>query len=210
MAVNLGKDSPDSKEILTKETDGLSFFTADDNDTSSESENDEESSLGSNIKHESESSHPNKLPSPTTLFATVGKPKFLETPSIEANEVDWNRISKRYEPLFEYSSVSCPVEHVDLESDERNEASISGAPIKYKTEVSETKRHLFLHGKRSADLSSVVNNTSSSNQGIRFNTLHFTEVGRVPVPCLKKTDTKQDIHFVCIKIWKLLVAYFTF
>jgi hypothetical protein len=166
MSVNSKNTSSDSKDNSQKETNGLSFFTADDDETSSESENEEESSQ----THETttttttDTSHANKLPSPSTLFATVGKPKFLETP-LEDNDVDWNSLSKRYEPLFEYSSVSCPVETVDLESDERNEASISGAPIKYKTEISETKRHLFLHGKRSADLVTAVD-TPSTDQGM--------------------------------------------
>ena len=165
MSADSEKHSLDSNKTSQKETKGLSFFTADDNDTSSESENEEESSTKDEPKTTlTETCQPNKLPSPSTLFATVGKPKFLETP-LEQNDVDWNSLSKRYEPLFEYSSVSCPVETVDLESDERNEASISGAPIKYKSEISETKKHLFLHGKRSADLVSTVD-TPSSNQGM--------------------------------------------
>ena len=157
---NSKKNSPESEEISTNETTGLSFFTADDNETSSESENEEES-ITTNEPLTKTSTQANKLPSPTTLFATVGKPKFLETP-LEQNEVDWNALSKRYEPLFEYSSVSYPAESVDLESEERNDASISGAPIKYKTEISETKRHLFLHGKRSADLATVADAQPSS------------------------------------------------
>ena len=166
MSVNSENTSSNSKDNSQKETNGLSFFTADDDETSSESENEEESSQTheTTTTTETETSHANKLPSPSTLFATVGKPKFLETP-LEHNDVDWNSLSKRYEPLFEYSSVSCPVETVDLESDERNEASISGAPIKYKTEISETKRHLFLHGKRSADLVTAVD-TPSTDQGM--------------------------------------------
>ena len=157
---NSKKNSPESEEISTNETTGLSFFTADDNETSSESENEEES-ITTNEPLTKTSTQANKLPSPTTLFATVGKPKFLETP-LEQNDVDWNALSKRYEPLFEYSSVSYPAESVDLESEERNDASISGAPIKYKTEISETKRHLFLHGKRSADLATVADAQPSS------------------------------------------------
>ena len=167
MSTNSKESSPaDSEEKCRKETNGLSFFTADENETSSESEEEKDSSP----THEatttaSETFEQNKLPSPSTLFATVGKPKFLETP-LEQNDVDWNSLSKRYEPLFEYSSVSCPTETVDLESDERNEASISGAPLKYKTEISETKKHLFLHGKRAADLVSGGDITPLSNQGI--------------------------------------------
>ena len=163
MSINSKKNSPESEGNSEKETNGLSFFTADDDETSSESENEEESST-TNEPLTKTTSQANKLPSPTSLFATVGKPKFLETP-LEQNDVDWNALSKRYEPLFEYSSVSYPAETVDLESEERNDASISGAPIKYKTEISETKRHLFLHGKRSADLASAVD-TPSSSQGI--------------------------------------------
>jgi hypothetical protein len=162
----MSKHSLDSEKSSQEKTNGLSFFTADDDETSSESEDEEESKPTDEETSvtSSETSHSNKLPSPSTLFATVGKPKFLET-RLEENDVDWNSLSKRYEPLFEYSSVSCPVERVDLESDERNEASISGAPIKYKTEISETKRHAFLHGKRSADLASAVD-TPSPNQGM--------------------------------------------
>lgn len=164
MSVNLKNDTPDSNDKSEKQTNGLSFFTADDNETSSESENEQESSSNPEPAATETSHSVKQLPSPSTLFATVGKPKFLETP-LEQNNVDWNSLSKRYEPLFEYSSVSCPVETVDLESDERNEASISGAPIKYKTEISETKKHLFLHGKRSADLASAIDSSNFSSQG---------------------------------------------
>ena len=102
------------------------------------------------------------------LFATVGKPKFLDRP-LEDEDVDWNSLSKRYEPLFEYSSVSCPAESVDLSSAERTEASVSGAPVKYKREISETTRHMFLHGKRSVDMSNVTDGTSVAGtaQGMR-------------------------------------------
>lgn len=171
MSAHSGKGEPDSADNSQKETKSLSFFTADDNETSSESENEEESCQ----THEpttTETSNANKLPSPSTLFATVGKPKFLETP-LEQNDVDWNSLSKRYEPLFEYSSVSYPAETVDLESNERNEASISGAPIKYKTEISETKRHLFLHGKRSADLASVVDTPSTTQGMVKYGVIPY-------------------------------------
>ncbi|XP_046845458.1 uncharacterized protein LOC124439277 [Xenia sp. Carnegie-2017] len=153
------ENSVTSVEKSSEKPNALSFFTANDDDSSSESDNE----CDKHDFHKEPITTPetciavadNKLPSPSTLFATVGKPKFLET-ALKPNEVDWNSISRRFEPLYEYSSVSCPAESVDLESEERNEASISGAPIKYKTEISETKRHLFLHGKRSADLTDNV------------------------------------------------------
>jgi hypothetical protein len=174
MSAHSVKGEPDSADNSQKETKSLSFFTADDNETSSESENEE--SCQTHEPTTTETTHANihnKLPSPSTLFATVGKPKFLEIP-LEENDVDWNSLSKRYEPLFEYSSVSYPAETVDLESDERNEASISGAPIKYKTEISETKRHLFLHGKRSADLASVVDTPSTSQGMVKNHRAYFS------------------------------------
>ncbi|XP_028407736.1 uncharacterized protein LOC114530324 [Dendronephthya gigantea] len=167
MSLNLKNDSSDSgDEKSEKQTNGLSFFTADDDETSSESETEQETSSKHEPAVNETSVSVKQLPSPSTLFATVGKPKFLET-LLEQNNVDWNSLSKRYEPLFEYSSVSCPVETVDLESDERNEASISGAPIKYKTEISETKKHLFLHGKRSADLANVIDTSSNSTSQVQ-------------------------------------------
>ena len=173
MSINSEKVSLNSKDNSgnsQEKTKGFSFFTADDNDSSSESESEDEltSKQEPTSTSNTEASLENKLPSPSTLFATVGKPKFLEKP-LEQNDVDWNSVSRRYEPLFEYSSVSCPSgEMVDLESDERNEASISGAPIKYKTEISETKRHLFLHGKRAVDLATAVEASSTGVQGIIY------------------------------------------
>ena len=147
-------------------SNGLSFFTANNSDSSSDSDSDEDkirpeipTNSGDIQKH-----NEHKLPSPTTLFATVGKPKFLDRP-LEDEDIDWTSLSKRYEPLYEYSSVSYPSETVDLSSAERTEASITGAPVKYKTEISETKRHLFLHGKRTVDLSKSNDEASTETQG---------------------------------------------
>ena len=172
---NSDKESVELNSNVTEpdqEEKGLSFFTADDNDSSSESDSDEERFKTTAKEAEGngsvEGDPKDKLPSPSTLFATVGKPKFLDRP-LEDEDVDWNSLSKRYEPLFEYSSVSYPAETVDLSSAERTEASVSGAPVKYKREISETTRHMFLHGKRSVDMSNMTDGTSVAGtaQGMR-------------------------------------------
>lgn len=172
---NCDKESVELNSNVTEpdqEEKGLSFFTADDNDSSSESDSDEERFKTAEREAEGngnvEGDPKDKLPSPSTLFATVGKPKFLDRP-LEDEDVDWNSLSKRYEPLFEYSSVSCPAESIDLSSAERTEASVSGAPVKYKREISETTRHMFLHGKRSVDMSNTTDGTSVAGtaQGMR-------------------------------------------
>lgn len=146
---------------------GLSFFTADDTDTSSESDSDEDltTEKTADCNASFEPSNEKKLPSPSTLFATVQKPKFLDKP-VEDADIDWSSLSKRYEPLYQYSSASYPGETVDLSSAERTEATITGAPVKYKREISETKRHLFLHGKRSVDLSNTSEETPAGAQGM--------------------------------------------
>ena len=166
-------DNTSDQKIPKDNSSGLSFFTVNDSDSSSESESEEDKIQTSQLisSNNTETANHSKLPSPSTLFATVGKPKFLDK-RLEDDNIDWASLSKRYEPLYEYSSVSYPTETVDLSSAERAEASITGAPVKYKTEISETKRHLFLHGKRTVDLSTSQDEAvTDATQGISINTM---------------------------------------
>lgn len=73
-------DEPLNKEGNSADKDPLSFFTAGDSSSNSDSENesdvrnDEQDKLKSNSPAGNASAAKTKLPSPTTLFATVGKP----------------------------------------------------------------------------------------------------------------------------------------
>ena len=147
-------DGHSDHEKSAEEKDPLSFFTAGDSSSSSDSdsdketENDNQASLKSKNPAEKASSTKTKLPSPTTLFATVGRPSFLETK--EENTVDWNSLSKRYEPNT-YSAP--PVQFTSVtesrESEEYEDAVISSAPVKYGKEISDIQKHLVIHEKRS-------------------------------------------------------------
>lgn len=129
--------------------DPLSFFTAGDSCSSSDSENEEETKEDKKEDVIRKVSTPNtKLPSPSTLFATVGRPSFLETK--DENYVDWNSLSKRYEPNtysaapVQFSSVS-----ESRDSEDYEDAVISSAPVKYGKELSDIQKHLVIHEKRS-------------------------------------------------------------
>lgn len=134
--------------------DPLSFFTAGDSSSSSDSESDrdaeevKEDRLKSNSLVKTASSPKTKLPSPTTLFATVGRPAFLE--SKEESLVDWDSLSKRYEPNT-YSAPPVQFSSVaeSRESEEYEDAVISSAPVKYGKEISDIQKHLVIHEKRS-------------------------------------------------------------
>lgn len=131
--------------------DPLSFFTAGDSSSGSDSDSDGEkdfqNSLKSKASKEEVLSPKTKLPSPTTLFATVGRPSFLET---KEESVDWDSLSKRYEPNT-YSAP--PVQFTSVaesrDSEEYEDAVISSAPVKYGKEMSDIQKHLVVHEKRS-------------------------------------------------------------
>lgn len=148
-------DEPLNKEGNSADKDPLSFFTAGDSSSNSDSENesdvrnDEQDKLKSNSPAGNASAAKTKLPSPTTLFATVGKPAFLETK--EESYVDWNSLSKRYEPSS-YSAPPVqfpPVTESSRDSEEYEDAVISSAPVKYGKEISDIQKHLVVHEKRS-------------------------------------------------------------
>lgn len=69
--------------------DPLSFFAG---DASSSSESEEEREESHPQEQEEKPPDPNKLPSPSTLFATVKKPSFLADPS--ERQVDWDKFVK--------------------------------------------------------------------------------------------------------------------
>ncbi|XP_067056705.1 UPF0690 protein C1orf52 homolog [Acropora muricata] len=143
------------EECLEQEKDPLSFFSAADSDSSSDSDSDEETKKEyrdydkSNDSGKQNVSPASKLPSPTTLFATVGRPSFLETK--EDNYVDWNSLTKSYEP----NTYSAPpvqfasVAEIRGSEEYDDDAVISSAPVKYGKEISDIQKHLVVHEKRS-------------------------------------------------------------
>ena len=150
----MADESADTHSDHHGDKDPLSFFTAGDSSSSDDSESEEqtgednEDGFKSKDSTKKAASPKTKLPSPTTLFATVGRPSFLETK--EESYVDWNSLSKRYEPNT-YSAppvqFSSPVESRD--SEEYEDAVISSAPVKYGKEISDIQKHLVIHEKRS-------------------------------------------------------------
>lgn len=148
-------DEPLNKEVNRDDKDPLSFFSAGDSSSTSDSENesdvrdDDQDKLKSKSPAGNASALKTKLPSPTTLFATVGRPAFLETK--EESYVDWNSLSKRYEPNT-YSAPPVqfpPVTESSRDSEEYEDAVISSAPVKYGKEISDIQKHLVVHEKRS-------------------------------------------------------------
>lgn len=146
-------DDHSDKDESVAEKDPLSFFAAGDSSSSSDSESDNnDDDKGSSLKYSSSikntTSPTTKLPSPTTLFATVGRPAFLE--SKEESCVDWNSLSKRYDPNT-YSAPPVQFSSVaeSRDSEEYEDAVISSAPVKYGKEMSDIQKHLVVHDKRS-------------------------------------------------------------
>lgn len=146
-------DEHSDKDESVAEKDPLSFFTAGDSSSSSDSESDNDADKDKESKSKSStakkaSSPKTKLPSPTTLFATVGRPAFLETK--EESYVDWNSLSKRYEPnTYSAPPVQFPPAAESRDSEEYEDAVISSAPVKYGKEISDIQKHLVVHDKRS-------------------------------------------------------------
>ncbi|XP_020612444.1 UPF0690 protein C1orf52 homolog isoform X2 [Orbicella faveolata] len=161
-------DGHSDKDESVAEKDPLSFFTAGDSSSSSDSESDkdaeehEEGTLTSNSSGRKPSLTKTKLPSPTTLFATVGRPAFLE--SKEESHVDWDSLSKRYEPNT-YSAPPVQFSSVaeSRESEEYEDAVISSAPVKYGKEISDIQKHLVIHDKRSVKVAlNILNDRGES------------------------------------------------
>lgn len=163
-------DEHSDKAEGVAEKDPLSFFTAGDSSSSSDSESDkdveehEEGTLKSNSSGKKPSLTKTKLPSPTTLFATVGRPAFLE--SKEESHVDWDSLSKRYEPNT-YSAPPVQFSSVaeSRESEEYEDAVISSAPVKYGKEISDIQKHLVVHDKRSVKVAlNILNDRGEAEQ----------------------------------------------
>lgn len=128
-------------------SDPLSFFAAED---SSDSESEGIPSPQEVPEKDEEDTRPDKLPSPDTLFATVGRPSFLSTTlNPSGREVNWDRFVKNdtEENVHSdgmYAAIAPPS---DLESSRGNISSslsiaiastyttpsheISAAPVKY-------------------------------------------------------------------------------
>ena len=137
--------------------DPLSFFAAGGDSSDSDSDEDAESSKlhnQPNRSDEHEKSPESKLPSPRTLFATVGRPAFLDKK--EEYDLDWNSLSKRYEPSVSYAAPPVQFNAATEQNDEYDDAVISSAPIKYKREASEIQKHLLVHHKRTAEALKIL------------------------------------------------------
>ncbi|KAL9989584.1 hypothetical protein ACROYT_G004148 [Oculina patagonica] len=160
-------DEHSDKDESVAEKDPLSFFTAGDSSSSSDSESDNDADEDKESKSKSStakkaSSPKTKLPSPTTLFATVGRPAFLETK--EESYVDWNSLSKRYEPnTYSAPPVQFPPAAESRDSEEYEDAVISSAPVKYGKEISDIQKHLVVHDKRSVKVAlNILNDRGES------------------------------------------------
>lgn len=169
---NMADEHSDRDESVA-EKDPLSFFTAGDSSSSSDSESDndpgedKESRLKSSSSVKKASSPKTKLPSPTTLFATVGRPAFLE--SKEESPVNWNSLSKRYEPNT-YSAP--PVQFLSVaesrDNEEYEDAVISSAPVKYGKEMSDIQKHLVVHDKRSVKVALNILNDRGETLHLQY------------------------------------------
>ena len=127
--------------------DPLSFFAGED---SSDSENEGDPEPVKQPERVEEDSRPDKLPSPDTLFATVGRPSFLST-SLDPSdrEVNWDRFVKNdtEENIHSDGTHAAIAPPSDLENSRGNISSslsiaiastyttpsheISAAPVKY-------------------------------------------------------------------------------
>ena len=162
----------DGEEDLAK--DPLSFFAAGESSSGSDTESEgeavkkKENSLNSQDRASEEPPSKTKLPSPTTLFATIGRPAFLETK--EECCVDWNSLSKRYEPhTYSAPPVTFSETLAERESEEYEEAVISSAPVKYGKEVSDIQKHLIIHEKRSVQSAlNILNDRGNSSFCVLF------------------------------------------
>lgn len=127
--------------------DPLSFFAGED---SSDSETERDPEPEKQPEKVEEDSRPDKLPSPDTLFATVGRPSFLSTSLNPSNrEVNWDRFVKNdtEENIHSDGTHAAIAPPSDLENSRGNISSslsiaiastyttpsheISAAPVKY-------------------------------------------------------------------------------
>lgn len=134
-------------EVSLEMSDPLSFFAGED---SSDSESEETPEPEQTESKGEEDSRPDKLPSPDTLFATVGRPSFLSTtlhPS--EGQINWDRFVKNDtdENVHSDGTHAAIAPPSDLESSRGNISSslsiaiastystpsheISAAPVKY-------------------------------------------------------------------------------
>ena len=95
-----------SRGLKMSSSDPLSFFAGEASSSSeSDSEEEDDSAIReSEAKGSSEGPQDSeKLPSPSTLFATVGRPAFLNNPM--EKHIDWDRFVKNPEPELEEPNV---------------------------------------------------------------------------------------------------------
>ncbi|XP_031557116.1 uncharacterized protein LOC116293785 [Actinia tenebrosa] len=147
------------------EKDPLSFFAAGDDSSSSDSE-DEGYDNEINVKvdkndkaNDSNDSIASKLPSPHTLFASVGRPSFLNT-NQEESTVDWDKLSTKYNQAVYAAAPVVSLEEREKD-DSYSDAMITSNPIKYGKELSDIQKHIVIHGKRGSDIRLMTHRESS-------------------------------------------------
>ena len=128
-------------------SDPLSFFAGED---SSDSESEGENEPKEATEKAEEEDRPDKLPSPDTLFATVGRPSFLNTSLTPSDrDVNWDRFVKNdtEDNIHEDGAHAAVAPPTGLDDSRRNISSslsiaiastyttpsheISAAPVKY-------------------------------------------------------------------------------
>lgn len=110
-------------------SDPLSYFAGDSSSDTDEEEEETAKVVSGNGSAGGEGDA-SKLPSPDTLFATVGRPSFLKDTS--PDDIDWDKFVKSSEPVeADMHSVSGYSAIPPPSSAETQQASISAAPVKY-------------------------------------------------------------------------------
>ena len=114
---------------------GLGFFACADTSSSEEEEEAPKPNESKSIQEDTKKSDdPNRLPSPHTLFQTVGKPDFLTTP----DHFDWDRLAKSFDEREDTEDVhtsgnyaAIPPPSGGIGSAGSNGQEISRAPVRY-------------------------------------------------------------------------------
>lgn len=153
-------------------SDPLSFFAGEDS-SESESEGEEsqkdakqKANLQESNKAESTSEVSTKLPSPDTLFATVGRPSFLDT-AVDTH-INWDRFVKKPEENIHETDTHVAIPPPsDLDSGDRSKPVSSGLSIAIASTYSEPSTEISAKPVRytSQDVDSKFRTVSDSNEG---------------------------------------------
>ena len=150
-------------------TDPLSFFAGEDSsDSESEGEeNQEDTKIDSKLNEKEADSNElsSKLPSPDTLFATVGRPAFLDT--APDRHINWDRFVKKHEDnIHETDSHIAIPPPADLDSGNRSKPVSSGLSIAIASTYSEPSAEISAKPVKytSQDVEPKFRTVSDSNQ----------------------------------------------